>query len=503
MRSSAIRAAIAMGGCLAVATPLHAQGYHVRVDTWFRSIAYRGWVQDSVLASATTTGANSGPVYNGYAVTCLPGDTYCSYFRSGESQRAAPLMSTVDGSLFGFGIEGLKIHTRARIGTDFATGTLWPGATPAVQLLEGYAEYSQPLYTVQVGRTHVPSRLAFTGVDGAQLSVRPLGGKLQFTGYGGWGLARGAPLPITSDELSPIDDSYLPQHRQIVYGATAGVRSPTFEGRAIYQRESGRDSAKAHSERGAFDVAWRPAPGFSVSGGAEYDFVATQWGTHDLALRYQAPTSLFGVTLAWRRYRPYFDVWTIWGAFSPVAYNAYSAAAGVAPIRGLDLRGRTEYYKYENTSTETPLVSVRDDGWRWNADVTYSGFRDFTLMWNYHVEKGVGASSVGYGGRVIYQAMSRLTATAYGGYMLRPLELRFDDSKLLSFGLRLDGQVTPDTHANVEIVRYDETRRRPDAAQFDWNQWSVNAGLTLTFSSGFRTPGLNPAILRIPERRSR
>jgi hypothetical protein len=413
-----------------------------------------------------------------------------------------PLVSTVDAAAWGFGVSGLSVRTRARIATDLASGTVWPGTGPAVQLLEAYAEYARPLFTVQLGRTHLISRLGFTGVDGGQATVRPLGGRVRVGAFGGWGLARGVPLSIASPELNPLDEEFQPARRQLVFGGTAGIALGSVEARVIYQREIEPELDIRYGERGAVDLSVRPSSGIALSAGAEYDFVGGQWGSHDLTAQYRAPSGRWDVTLAQRRYRPYFDVWTIWGAFSPIAHDAYSAALGVTPLRALDLRGRVEYYAYEDPGTQTPLVNEVDAGWRVNTDVTYTGFRDLTLMWNYHVEDGVGASAVGYGGRVMYRGVERVTATIHGGYLLRPLEFRFSDARLFAFGLRLDGEPAPGVRATVELVRYDETRDRPDAARLEWGQWRVNAGLTLSVGSADRGRGLHPAILRIPERRA-
>ena len=94
--------------------------------------------------------------------------------------------------------------------------------------------------------------------------------------------------------------------------------------------------------------------------------------------------------------------------------------------------------------------------------------------------------------------------TVHGGYLLRPLEYRWNDSKVWTLGFRGDLQLRDQLYLNAEAIRYDETRNRPDAAAFSWDQTRINLGVTLVFSSQMKTRGLHPAILRIPEtRRSR
>src|SRR5439155_13695087 len=77
---------------------------------------------------------------------------------------------------------------------------------------------------------------------------------------------------------------------------------------------------------------------------------------------YAAPrvTGSLGV----RRYRPHFDLWTIWGAFSPVPYTAVQAQVSVRALPQVQLRARGERYRFSDAAVSTPLVSVEQSGWR-------------------------------------------------------------------------------------------------------------------------------------------
>jgi hypothetical protein len=52
---------------------------------------------------------------------------------------------------------------------------------------------------------------------------------------------------------------------------------------------------------------------------------------------------------------------------------------------------------------------------------------------------------------------------------------------------------------DLSVLRYQESRIRPDANVFDWNQFRINAGVSMTFGSGADRPDLPDAILRIPD----
>ena len=74
---------------MALAAPLNAQGYRLRLDTRVHSVDFRGVQLDSVLRSATVPDSIGG-LYtpDGYAVHCEPGDTYCTFFREGPQWTA-------------------------------------------------------------------------------------------------------------------------------------------------------------------------------------------------------------------------------------------------------------------------------------------------------------------------------------------------------------------------------------------------------------------------------
>lgn len=493
-----------VGGLLLLAAPLHAQGYHVRLDTWFQSMTYRGIALDSVPASDVTTGSTGGFLSpDGIAARCRTGAAYCTFFRPGPERRGSPLVTTVSASVWGLGQPGLQIHLKGRAGADLADPNVWPGTSPAVQLLEGYAEYQNRLLTVQAGRTHVFSRLGWTGFDGAQATVRPLRGLVRVSAFGGWRLAEGVALPVTSPDVNPLAD-FRPPDREVVFGAAAGVASNTVDARVIWQREVNSGAGHTAGNRGAFDATLRPSPGVTISGGIEYDLAAGEAGTQDLRVAFRHPRHRFQVEVGGRRYRPYFPLWSIWRAFSPVAYTTYHGAAVVQPMAGLEVRTRGESYRYDDAEAETPLVAAEDGGWRWSAGAAYAGIRNFVFDGSYDLTFGPGASGRGLRGQIVYRAHRLVTVSAHGGYLSRPLEFRFDDATVWSYGARVDARPTAGLSVNAEVVLYNETRERPDQAQFDWNQPRINIGATLVFGSGSDSRGLHPAILRIPDaRRSR
>ncbi len=505
MRRCFVLGAVVVGGLLTLTSPLHAQGYRVRLDTWYMNYAYRGYSLDSIQSGDVVVDSATGGLFtpDGHVVTCGAGAAYCQFYPAKEEQRGQPLHSTLDATLWGLGIPGLSFRLKARLSTDFASERTWPATEPSVELFEGFAEYKNDWLTAVGGRFHEVSRLGWTGMDGAKVGLHLFDRKLELLGFGGWGLVRGAPLPVTSEWINPLDQ-FQPLERGYILGGGLGWQLGTFQGRWIYQREpDGSDQHYLFSERTALDASWRPVREIGIHGGAEYNIAVGTWGTADVTVDYSSANRFMRTSMGWRRYRPYFPLWTIWEAFSPVGYDAGWASLTLYPTRGLRLWGKGEVFGYENTNTVTPNVNVADGGWRWTIGAGYDAIRMWRFAGNYYVNKSVGASSLGWDLRATFEPSRKFYATASGGYLNRPLEYRYNDAKTWNVGLRLDWRPMPDIGMMVEGRYYAEDRDRPDAAAIrEWNQFRLNAGLTLSFGSGADTPSLSPAILRVPERRS-
>jgi hypothetical protein len=485
--------------CLA-ATRTEAQGYRLRLDAGAQGASYRGVTPDSILASQAVIGPSGGfETPDGFAVRCS-GGSHCFYFRPGPELRGGPVVSSADLSLWGFGVRGLSLKMNWRLGVDLGDSDVWPGTDPAVQLIEAYAEYAHRLFKVRAGRQLLANRLGIVGFDGGRGTARIGRSGLEADAYVGLGLARATAIPVTSPVLNPLDD-FQPASRQILAGAALGWSGVLADVRLDYQREVDRDSRNFVSERAALSVDFRPVQRWSLTAGVDYDLANTWFGNADAVLRYTAPWITVAGGL--RQYRPHFDLWTIWGAFSPVPYHAVNASVWLRPVRGLELRGRWERFAFSETETETPLVAVDDDGWRLGAGATYSPTPALTFDAGYREEYGPGASSHGFDGAVTFLPIRELSLVAYGSTLERPLEFRFEEASVDALGLDAEWSATSQLRIQIGAAHYMEDRQRPDAAAFDWNQTRVHARVTLVLRSGTDAMRLPPALRTRPPAGSR
>lgn len=477
----------------ALASPLAAQSWRLRLDASAQRVSFRGVTADSVPESAVTPGSGGGPVTaDGYAAWCV-GDGWCRFYRPGDVLKGVPASASADLTLWGLGIPGLSVRVSSRTLTDFTGDRLWPGTSPAMRLVEGYAEYLRGNLTVRAGRMIEQSRLGSAGtggLDGARATLRLNRWGAEVGAYGGWGLARGTLLPVTSPAVNPLAE-YQPGNRQVVAGLLAGVRLGPLDAQAEYRREVDPETDYFVSERAALSAQARPFPSLRVTAGADYDLAQGRWGTVEGTIAWTG--NRLWLTAGARHYRPFFDLWTVWGVFSPVPYNGVNGSVTAEPLRNLRLRARAEWFKYEGTETETPLVDVEDRGWRWGTSASWTPKPAWRLEAQAHGEFGPGASSRGLDGGVTWMPREELDLSLRGGRLERPLELRFQETDLSWLGGSADWRAGGRWSLGVSLDRYWESRTRPDAGGIDWNQWRASARVSLTLRSSADRWQLPPA----------
>jgi hypothetical protein len=476
------------------AGPLTGQAYRLRLESRIQTVSFRGLSLDSVPLEETVTGPTGGlETTGGRSVTCPAGTGICLFYLPGPRLASAPLVNSADVTVWQLGLAGLSLRANGRWGTDLRGEDPWPGTHPALQLLDGYAEYAAPAFTARLGRQHVTGRLGWAGLDGATVTLRPRPRWPELSAYGGWGLARGLDIPATSPALNPLEDYQLPR-RQITAGGTVTWRRARVDLSAEYRRELDPASDQFVSERAALVALVRPLDHFAVTGGAEYNLGEGWWSTSDLMVRYDA--GRVGADVGVRRYRPSFPLYTIWGSFSPVGYTSVEGSATATVVTALRLRAGGERYWFDGTGAETALNAFEDRGWRLSLSATATPAARLALEGSYTREFGPGASLESWEGRATWRPGPSLALSASGSTLLRPLELRFDEARVESMGVGADWQASERLQLSLSGAQYFQDHRRPDPGAFDWNQFRAQARIAWLLGSDADRWRLPPATSR-------
>ncbi|NOT07412.1 MAG: hypothetical protein HOP28_04315 [Gemmatimonadales bacterium] len=465
------------------AEPAAAQSWRLRFDVAAQRVSFRGVTADSVPESGVVAGPTGGPVTSdGFAAYCY-GDGFCRFYRPGSIRSGLPASGSTDLTLWGLGITGLRIRVNARLLRDLSGNRLWPGTTPALRLVEGFAEYTRDRFTGRMGRLLELGRLGNAGtggLDGVRATWQSAPRGVLLGGYLGWGLARGTTLPVTSPAVNPLAE-YQPEQRQFVAGALAGLHLGEVDAELEYRREVDPFTDYFVSERAAISLQGGVLPRVRVVAGADYNIAEGRWGSAEGSVAYTG--NLLWATLGARRYRPFFDLWTVWGVFNPVPYAGVNGSLTVGPVKGVRVGARGEWFRYDPAEVITPNVTLEDSGWRWGVDATYAPGTQWQAETRVHGEARPGASSSGFDGAFTWRPNDALTLSARGGSLERPLELRFQDAGVIWAGGSATWRSGERWSLGMSVDRYWESRDRPDAASFDWNQWRVSARVSLTLRS--------------------
>lgn len=376
---------------LLVCTAVPTEGQSVRLTgvTTVRYVSARALREDSVPVSATVGEGLARQTTDGIAVRCSDEASSCRYLAAGDVLHAVPLMQDVSVAVWGLG-RGVRVHAQLRLRPGvLGDEALWPRAEDRVEALEAYLEVSRRAGRLRLGRLWQTSGLGAYGYDGA--SVQLGGSVLLLDVYGGWSLVRGLDEPLTDEALAALEP-FAPDARAVLLGARLQVRGAAgLRGSVGYQREIRSDRLGLYSERATADVAWRRGP-IALEGSGDADVAARVFNHLRLDARLR-PAAHVELDVFARHYRPYFDLWTIWGAFAPVGFN--EAGLGVSADRAewpiapsLEVSRR----RYADTRAELTFAPQRRDGWRMAAALAPRLPGGWSAIARYGADVGAGAA---------------------------------------------------------------------------------------------------------------
>lgn len=462
-----------------------AQGLRIRGTTTSRLLELRPFVSDSVLATSITDTVSSGSyrlASNGLVVQCLTGEAWCRYRRSAERRESAvPVFQDLDITAWGLG-EGISAHAELRGRTAFGSDReLWPRALDRFDVLAAYAEITRDRGEARVGRQWLTSGLGFYNFDGASVEVRPWR-RLSVNAWGGLSLARGLNELRTSGEIAALDE-FPPDQDAYLIGTEVRVRpTATSTASVMYQRELQRNRGGLFSERLAADATLRIGR-VSLDGALEHDLA--QQNLNHARLQLHLPT-MRGVQMALegRRFRPFFELWTIWGAFSPVGFNEGSLFASWSlPSRGLGLDLRGSWRQWDETDAGLQSTPLRDRGWRVSGDASWRPRGALLLHGGYAIDIGLGAARNDASFGVRWDGDDRWSLGSSATTFQSIYEYRLGTGRV--YGGAIDGalRVRRDVRLVGDFAVYQQSFRNR-APQTDWSQRRGTVRLEWTASMG-------------------
>lgn len=470
-----------VAACLLLALPVPTRSQEVRVTgvSVVRFVQLRPLESDSVPVETTRGSGLLRSTEDGVLVRCVTGDPFCHFLSTADPLSTVPASQDLYASAWGVG-RGIRgyAHLRAR-SVVAGESSLWPRSDDAFDALEAWVEFARPRYRLRGGRLWKASGLGYDNYDGASVLVRPREG-LAVEAFGGWSLARGLSEPRTSDALEAIE-SFAPDDRGLLVGGEARYR-PT--GRlaltALYQREIREDREGLYSERVSAAGLYRTAR-LRGEGSVELDLASRELNEARLRLQGRVAPG-FSLEGQVRRYRPFFELWTIWGAFDPVGFD--EAGLGIfwqPPERGLAVSARAAWRSYPETHTGLDLTPLRDDGWRLALDGSGNLGRVWGIQAGFLAEVGFGAAKSQERLRVSRQLGegSHVAASLLAFQSL--FEFRVDEGTVL--GLSLDGgaRITPRTSVWGNLAVYDHGGTG-NGSNVDWSQ--VRASVRFEWTVG-------------------
>lgn len=365
-----------------------AQGIRVSGVTSVQMLELRELVTDSVPASTLSgTGEwRSGP--NGVPALCTTGYAWCRFERSGDRLSAAPMLQDLTVAAWGW-TEGLSFHADVRARTQLGDSRYtWPRSDDHFSVLDAYAELERGDWRSRLGRQWTMGGLGAYDYDGADVLWRH--DALSVEGWTGRALLAGLGEPYTSSQLAAVEP-IPPTNNGWIVGARTRFRPDALTAATLlYQRVLVGDRSGVYSERAALDASTHRF-GAQFELGAAYDFASGEWNDARLRVGRANLFKSVGGSFEVRHSRPFFELWTIWGAFAPVGYDEVRGTLDWhAPSMPVTVSLRGAYRQHEQAFA---LEDLRRNGWRAGGDVAWLASDEFSANASYDVDIGSGGTS--------------------------------------------------------------------------------------------------------------
>lgn len=466
-----------------------AQGLRILGTTIARYLELRPVVDDSVPSDSAIGTGSLRETSRGVVARCVDGEPWCFYRRAADTRvTSLPLLQDLEATGWGLG-QGLHayahVRVRASAGSDAA---IWPQADDAFDLVAAYVDWERGRMHARAGRQYRSSGLGYVSFDGvaSQIRVPWKGDAFAVDAWVGRSLVQGIHEPVTSSAISAVED-LAPERVGVVFGAAARWRPRPGLGLDVdYQRES-RTDPWLYAERISADGSARVGASGSVDGALELDLATGDFNEARLraqhALGGPLARAVGGRLAAFaevRRHRPFFELWTIWGAFSPVGFT--EAAGGLAWTTA-DARGSATldagWRRYEETHTGIDVLPMKSDGWRLGFGADWRATPTWVAHGAWRTEIGFGAARTDGELGARWQRDDDAWIGAMATVFQSVFEFKVGTGRVAGFGLDGGWRLRDDLRVAGDLALY-QHRYRDLAPATDWSQRRASVRLEWT-----------------------
>jgi hypothetical protein len=405
-------------------------------------------------------------------------DTASGAFVAEPTASALPLTQDVEVSVWGLGAPGLRAYGLARGRAALGSDLIWPRTGDHLDVLAAFVEWDRPQWRLRAGRQSRASALGWSVFDGALATWRPAE-TWRAEVFAGRALARGFLEPAGSDAIRALDP-LRPDEPVLALGAAAWA-APTgwVSLAASWQREILADRSGLVSERAAVDADVAMHSALHIQASADADLAAGAIGRARLGAQHRLGRRAT-VRLALFRYRPVFDLTTIWGVFAPEAHHGLEAGARVSLHPAAAAHAALQVRRYRPVDETTPfLAGVADHATSLSAGLDWTR-GPWAVAASYQLTTGFGGA---HSGADVSATMDsgRWRASVRATAFQEDQELRVADGTVVGLGAALAAALSPRLAIRADLARYWH-RRQEGTAGLDWGQ--TRAGLSLEWSGG-------------------
>ncbi len=448
---------------------IQGQGVRINGSSWLQSIDLFPLQRDSVQLNTTVEVDGTRRTQDGQLVSCSAVTEWCTYLGPSSRVTTRPLIHDLSVAAWGLG-EGVSFHAHGRIRAAVGGGSSgstagWPRIDDRGDLLDAYLEVDRPAGRLRLGRQWSLGGLGAYSYDGGSAIARF--GAWEGEVLGGRALVQGINESFLSAEIGAVDD-LPPENPAWLYGGRVRWRGPLSAVTATYLRVIQTDRSGLYAERAAVDASHRIL-GVRLGANLTYDVAGALFNEARLRASRQLIRGV-DVLVDVRRHRPFFELWTVWGAFSPVGFDEVRTGASLTTAAGaLTLAASGAWRTYEETETGLSGVPLRTDGWRASSDVIFAPSDAWTVNGGYGVDIGVGSSQSDATASVTRYVGDR---ASFGGTLsaLQTIyEYRVGTGRVLGASAFASVQLRSEVQLRVDAGQY-RHRLTNDAPGRDWSQ---------------------------------